>query len=96
MKKIIVILLSLLIFLGGIVAAQPAEDTSKKEDVPTLGDTLDKGLILINNMLELGIKNSKKELEDFDKNEEKQKEFEKGTEKNYNDFFDNDNDFLSF
>lgn len=47
-------------------------------------------------MLELGIKNSKKELEDFDKNEEKQKEFEKGTEKNYNDFFDNDNDFLSF
>lgn len=96
MKKIIAILLSLMIFFGGIVAAQPAEDTSKKEDVPTLGDTLDKGLILINNMLELGIKNSKKELEDFDKNEEKQKEFEKGTEKNYNDFFDNDNDFLSF
>lgn len=96
MKKIIAILLSLMIFFGGIVAAQPAEDTSKKEDVPTLGDTLDKGLILINNMLELGIKNSKKELEDFDKNEEKQKEFEKGTEKNYNDFFDNDNNFLSF
>lgn len=96
MKKIIAILLSLMIFFGGIVAAHPAEDTSKKEDVPTLGDTFDKGLILINNMLELGIKNSKKELEDFDKNEEKQKEFEKGTEKNYNDFFDNDNDFLSF
>ena len=97
MKKIIVILLSLLIFLGGIVAAQPAEDTSKKEDVPTLGDTLDKGLIFINNMLELGIKNSKKELEDFDKNEEKQKSLKREQKKNHNDFFDNNNnDFLSF
>ena len=96
MKKIIAILLFLMIFFGEIVTAQPAEDTSKKEDVPTLGGTFDKGLIFINNILELGIKNSKKELEDFDKNEEKQKEFEKGTEKNYNDFFDNDNDFLSF
>ena len=96
MKKIIVILLSLLIFLGGSVAAQRGEDTSKKEDVPTLGDTLDKGLIFINNMLELGIKNSKKELEDFDKNEEKQKSLKREQKKNHNDFFDNNNDFLSF
>ena len=96
MKKIIAISLSLIIFFGGIVAAQPVEDTSKKEDVPTLGDTFDKGLIFINNMLELGIKNSKKELEDFDKNEEKQKKSEKGTEKNHNDFFDDNDDFLSF
>lgn len=95
MKKIIAISLSLMIFLGGIVAAQPAEDTSKKEDVPTLGDTLDKGLILINNMLELGIKNSKKELENFDKNKEKEEKLKKDMEKNHNDFFDN-NDFLSF
>ena len=96
MKKIIAILLSLMIFFGGIVAAQPAEDTSKKEDVPTFGELIDKGFIYMNNMLELGIKSSQKELEDFDKNEEKQKKSEKGTEKNYNDFFDNDNDFLSF
>lgn len=96
MKKIIAILLSLMIFFGGIVAAQPAEDTSKKEDVPTLGDTLDKGLILINNMLELGIKNSKKELENFDKNKEKEEKLKKDMEKNHNDFFDNNNDFLSF
>ena len=97
MKKIIAILLSLLIFFGGTVAAQPVEDTSKKEDVPTLGDTFNKGLILINNMLDLGIKSSKKELEDFDKNEEKQKKSEKGMEKNHNNFFDDDNDdFLSF
>lgn len=96
MKKIIAILLFLIIFFGGIVAAQPVEDTSKKEDVPTLGDTFDKGLIFINNMLELGIKNSQKELEDFDKNEEKQKKSEKGTEKNHNDFFDDNDDFLSF
>lgn len=97
MKKIIAISLSLLALFGGIVAAQPAEDTSKKEDVPTLGDTLDKGLILINNMLDLGIKSSKKELENFDKNEEKQKKSEKGMEKNHNNFFDNNNnDFLSF
>ena len=61
MKKIIAILLFLIIFFGGIVAAQPVEDTSKKEDIPTLGDTFDKGLIFINNMLELGIKNSQKE-----------------------------------
>ena len=96
MKKIIAILLFLMIFFGEIVTAQPAEDTSKKEDVLTLGDTLDKGLILINNMLELGIKNSKKELEDFDKNEEKQKKSEKGTEKNHNNFFDDNDGFLSF
>lgn len=97
MKKIIAISLSLLVLFGGTVAAQPAEDTSKKEDVPTLGDTLDKGLILINNMLELGIKNSKKELEDFDKNKEKEEKFKKDMEKNHNNFFDDDNDdFLSF
>ena len=80
MKKTIAILLSLLIFFGGIVAAQPAEDTSRKEDVPTLGDTFDKGLIFINNMLELGIKNSQKELEDFDKNEVTQSELSKSRE----------------
>ena len=45
MKKIIAISLSLMIFLGGTIAAQPVEDTSKKEDVPTLGDTFNKGLI---------------------------------------------------
>ena len=92
MKKIIAILLFLIILFGGIVAAQPAEDTSKKEDVPTLGDTLNKGLILINNMLELGIKNSKKELEDFDKNKEKEEKLKKDMEKNHNNFFDDDND----
>lgn len=92
-KKTIAILLSLLVFFGGIAAAQPAEDTSKKEDVPTFGELIDKGLIFINKGLELGIKNTQKELEDFDKNKEKEEKLKKDMEKQQKEF---DDDFLSF
>lgn len=93
-KKTIAILLSLLVFFGGIVAAQPTEDTSKKEDVPTFGELIDKGFIYMNNILELGIKGSQKELEDFDKNKEKEEKFKKDMEKQQKEF--DDDDFLSF
>lgn len=92
-KKTIAILLSLLVFFGGIAAAQSAEDTSKKEDVPTFGELIDKGFIFINKRLELDIKNTQKELEDFDKNKEKEEKLKKDMEKQQKEF---DDDFLSF